>query len=152
MIRSTILISAVENFIREHNISTDTLSSTKIREILLKIAGSYRAENIFDDPREYYTIIEYFAKKHNFGYRKKKLQNYQEKEIFQNITQEKLKLTWNISLDPSETIIVYDKVGPTVKLLLNGQKIEMAKEQWKKLRYQKALRFVDVMKTTEVTI
>lgn len=159
MYRAGILIGAVERWIDEKNIPPETINSSKIKQILAKVCTQYNSTSIFDPSSilEFNTIIDYFATKFSFGFRKKKaVQNFQIKKVYQNITSQKIPLGSTKGeqrfIYPTETVIVYDTEGKYVRFLMNGQKYKLKKEKWKARVKNNEIKLIDEIRTQDITI
>lgn len=159
MYRSSVLIGAIEKWIDEKCIPPETINSSKIKQIMAKVCIQYNSTSIFDPSSivEFNTIIDYFATKFSFGWRKKKaLQNFQVKKVYQNVTQQKIPLGTQkgnaIYINPTETIIVYSTEGLYVRFLMNGQKYKLKKDKWKARVKNNEIKFIDEIRTQDITI
>jgi hypothetical protein len=159
MYRARVLIDAIDKWVSDKNIPTETLNSTKIKQIMKKICTQYNSQSIFDSSavNEFNTIIDYFATKFSFGWRKKKtLQNFQIKKVYQNITRQKIPLgtTYGnmIYVNPTETLIVYNTDGQYIRFLMNGRKMKLKKDKWRARVRNNELKFIDEIITQDITI
>lgn len=166
MIAVKILINSIEEYIKVNNVPKDLIDASKIKQILQKTSQVYRADSIFDQNfrENYYTVIDYFSKKYNFAYRKKKLQNFYNKDVYESIHSEKIELetAHNVTstapakecvyVYPHEILIVYRRTIDEIFFLLNNQKIVMKKSLFKRLVTDGKLKHVETISSTDLVL
>lgn len=134
MITPTFIIGVIEKYILENKIETDSLTSKQIKDLIPMIMKECNIPYLPE--HEYNSILQFFGKKYNFRFRKKRFKVNSSPLTYRNDSKDKIEIgsieAQKYFINPSEIVILHGNDDEFTHIEYQGKKFEVKNLKWNK--------------------